>query len=146
MQDEDRTSGRTLWSAGSIVVVVLLALVAALVVGFGSWIPVSYSGQLNSTGPCSSSCPPTPITSEAIPAGVNVAVRWAATSGGGLTFYIIGPGRPFELHAAACGSAGVSGSCSFPSEGGWYGFGALSTGSQANQTVDFTWSYLVPIL
>jgi hypothetical protein len=146
MQQEDLPTERTRSSIGTVLVVVLLGAVAALVIGLGSWIPVSYSGVLYSSGPCGAPCPTDVLTNEAIPPGVNVTVQWATSSGGEVTFYVLGEGRPVLLTLAACGSTGVSGSCSFPSEAKWYHFGAVPADSQVNQTVDFTWSYLVPII
>ena len=121
--------------------VVLLGVVAAMVIGLGSWIPVSHSGEVITTGPGGYV-----VTPEVIPDGENVTVRWAVSFGSPVTFYILRFGTDGGPPAADCGSTGVSGSCSFPSEGEEFAFGAWGTYSPTIQTVNFTWSYLAPIL
>jgi hypothetical protein len=123
---------------------VLLAIVAAVgvvvVFSFGSWSPVSRSGQVT-TAEVGCLCGYKVVP---LPGNENVTVRWADGSGGTVRFEIVPPGvGPASF---ACHEVGASGVCALYSVAGNYTFNAFDYVAEPPQIVNFTATYYVSLL
>ena len=121
-----------------------LAVVAFLMVGYANWVPASFSGQVATR--CTLGCSEPPFPSHALPAKVNVTIRWEVVTGGPVGFYVA---PPYGVGLSQCYWPDAwGGSCTiFSPLGGNYTFDVYSArGTTSNGTVDYTGSYLTSLL
>lgn len=117
-----------------------------LLVGFWDWIPVSVSGTVTTIGVgCGNYGCDALIGLESFPAGQNVSVQWVDESGGAVDLRIYQPESVYPT-LLPCGGAGSSGTCWFISVVGNYTFQASNAVTEGRQVVNFTATYLGPIL
>ena len=128
-----------------------IVVIAFLLIGFGDFTLVSFSGGgPASGGPCSpyapGYCPFVLIGTESLPSGANVTVHWTAHPAGAVQFFMAEPNQPLR-NTGLCNEIGASGTCHLIASGGEYRFFAYGAGwGDVPQSVTFTGSYYTSLL
>jgi hypothetical protein len=140
-----RLSSRRFWRW--LPVLVPIAVVVFLLVGFWDWIPTSISGQVPvfGGGPCYASPAQCEGFQISFPSGQIVTVHWVDESGGVVEFQVFARG-PVVGPVPQCDENGSSGGCSFTSVANYYTFSAYMSATEGGQLVNFTASYLRSML
>jgi hypothetical protein len=128
-----------------ILMIIVVAVVAFLVIGFGNWSPRTFSGQFTTSDESCGLEPACGYDDLNLPGGRNIDVRWTDESGGTVAFGIIAPGTGPGSNFA-CRETGSTGICLFTPFVGNYALNAVDSGSEGNQTVTFTGIYFVSFL
>jgi hypothetical protein len=129
-----------------VLLVVPVVIVALLVIGYGNWVPVSFSGQIDTPsdiGICYGCA--IVLHSEELPAGRNVSFRWSNPSGELVNFFLY---APRGVSPPKCQWVEVTeGACSFLSIGGNYSFTASNAAvTTTEQSIHYEGTYLGPLL
>lgn len=131
-----------------VVVCAPVAVVAFFLIGFVPFVAVSASGRVTTTGTdCTIGCPVALISTQSLPSGKNMSLRWTDVSGGAVTFYVTSSVAGNVVFA----QSGNGGAGYFPSLGGTYEFMATDGASsepvnQSSQQVDYTVAYFTSLL
>jgi hypothetical protein len=128
--------------------VILLIAVSGLVVVLLPLLPVTFSDDIALYVGCTLNCPAELFHSQSLPPGVVVSLRWADETGGSVMFTVSGPLNFHNVLLSQCSWFNTtSGDCTFLSLGGSYYFGArVSPGTSSNQEVNYTGTYLSPLI
>jgi hypothetical protein len=121
------------WSS----VVIPLAVVAFILIGYSDIVPVKFSGSVGRrTGE---------ENQQNLPAGVNVTIPWTDVEGivGHFFVWTVSTTPSYQFANVYCSQSGVSGTCSFESTGGVYWFGASTA---YNSSINYTGTYYVSLL
>lgn len=116
----------------------------ALAVAYLDLIPTTFS--VSAVTECDTTyCPAIPVTTHELPSEHNVSLRWSVASDdaapvGVVVFF------PDGREIPQCLERGTAGACAFESTTGSYRFAASNIDPGASQLVNFTGTYLVPLL
>ncbi len=140
------------WTPRTILVLALAAPIGIAVVGcvgYGDWIPVSHSGEIDTVDPYPCEpyfCPRPPVQGAPLPAKVNVTLRWADTGTDNVNFWVT---PPYGVAPPGCSWVeSRGGSCVIDSLfGGTYEFHAQNgPGTTDDQVVRYSATYWSALL
>ncbi len=136
----DRRLVVTVWVVG----LAILVAGTGLAVVYLDVIPTSFS--VSAVTECDTTyCPAIPVTTHELPSEHNVTLRWSVASddAAAVGVFVFSPnGREIPQ----CLERGTSGSCAFESTAGSFRFAASDVDPGPSQLVNFTGTYLVPLL